>query len=158
MWSHWARPTKRQSFRRGARGQERENKKKLRGLLASLPPKRNATWFFDGLQQYERLPIHPPKHGLPANCAIDSRLWLSRVSVLRASVLYSLFALVYVKPAVCSMVSRQQHTGTSARTTYHSCRKCNIFLFINMNIKRSLYIGQSDASTTKLANGTRTAL
>ena len=33
-----------------------------------------------------------------------------------------------------------------------------IYLFscFNMKLKRSLYIGQSDASTTKLANGTRT--
>ena len=52
----------------------------------------------------------------------------------------------------------QQHTKTSARTTYHSCRKCNIFFYINMIIKRLLYIRQSDASTTKLAIGTRTAL
>ena len=93
---------------------------------------------FDGLQQYERLQIHPPKHGLPANCAIDSRMWLSRVSVLGASLPYPLFARVYIKPAVCSMVSRQQHTGTSVRTTYHSNRKCNIFLFININIQWSL--------------------
>ena len=56
------------------------------------------------------------------------------------------------------MVSWQQHTRTSARTTYHSYRKCNIFFFINMNIKLLLYIGQSDACKTKLANGTRTAL
>ena len=33
-----------------------------------------------------------------------------------------------------------------------------IFFSINMNIKRLLYIGQSDACTTKLANGTRAAL
>ena len=102
--------------------------------------------------------MHPPKHGLPAKYAIDSWLWSSRVFVLGAPVPCLLFALVYVKPAVCSVVSRQQHTGTSARTTYHSYRKCDIFFFININIKRSLYIGQSDASTTKLANGTRTAL
>ena len=35
---------------------------------------------------YGQLPIHPPKHGLPANCAIDRWPWLSRVSVLEASV------------------------------------------------------------------------
>ena len=36
------------------------------------------------------------------------------------------------------MVSRQQHTGTSARTTYYDYVKCNIFFCINMNINRSL--------------------
>ena len=36
--------------------------------------------------------------------------------------------------------------------------KYNIFFFINMNMKQLLYIGQSDACTTKLANGTHTAL
>ena len=104
---------------------------------------------------YDPLPI---KHGLPANYAIDSWPWLSRVSVLGAPVPCLLFAFVYAKHAVCSMVSRQQHTRTSARTTYHSYRKCNIFFSINMNMKKLLYIGKIDASTTKLANGTRTAL
>ena len=33
-----------------------------------------------------------------------------------------------------------------------------IFFLFNMNIKRLLYIGQGVASTTKLANGARTAL
>ena len=33
-----------------------------------------------------------------------------------------------------------------------------IFFFISMNIKQLLYVGQSDACTTKLANGARTAL
>ena len=58
----------------GAWGQEKEEKVFWGGLLASLPPEeRDVTWFFDGLQQYyERLPIHPPKHGLTANYAIDS--------------------------------------------------------------------------------------
>ena len=107
---------------------------------------------------YERLPLHSPRHGLPANYAIDSWPWLSRVSVLGAPVPCLLWALVWGKHAVCSMVSQQQHTRLSARTTYHSCRKCNIFFFINMNIKRLLYIGQSDTCTTKLANATRTAL
>ena len=102
-----------QSFSRRARGQEKETKNKFRGSLASLPPERNFTWFFDGLQQYyERLPIHPPKDGLPANNAIDSWPWLSRVSVLGGPVPYLLFPFVYVKHAVCSMVSRQQHTRT----------------------------------------------
>ena len=36
------------------------------------------------------------------------------------------------------MVSRQQHTGTSARTTYHDYVKYNIFFCINMNINRLL--------------------
>ena len=128
-----------QSFSRGARGQEKEKEHKFRGLLASLPPERNVTWFFDGLQQYyERLPIHPPKHGLPADYAICSWPWLSRVSALGAPVPCLLFALVYVKHAVCSMVSRQQHTRTSARATYHSYRNCNLFFFFEMNIKRLL--------------------
>ena len=39
----------------------------------------------------------------------------------------SCWLLFEVKHAMCSMVSRQQHTRTSARTTYHSYRKCNIF-------------------------------
>ena len=149
-----------QIFSVGVHGAKKKKwRRNFRGLLASLPPERDVTWFFDGLQQcYERLPIHAPKHGLPANYAIDSWPWLSRVSVLGAPVPCLLFALVYVKHAVCSMVSRQQQTRTSARTTYHSDRKCNIFLFINMNIKRLLHIGQRDASTTILANGTRTAL
>ena len=30
---------------------------------------------------YEHLPIHPPEHGLPADCKIDRWWWLSRVSV-----------------------------------------------------------------------------
>ena len=66
---------------------------------------------------YGRLPIHPPKHGLPANCAIDS--WHSCHVSLRWGPLCPelLVALVYVKPAVCSMVSRQQHARTPARTT-----------------------------------------
>ena len=143
----------------GEWGQEKEQKKTYGGLLASLPPDQDATWFFNGLQRYyEGLPIHPPKHGLPANYAIDSWPWLSRVSVLGAHVPCLLFPLVWVKHAVCSMVSRQQHTRTSARTAFHSYRKCNIFFSININIKRLLYSGQSDACTTKLANGTRTAL
>ena len=71
---------------------------------------------------------------------------MSRVSVLGAPVPYPLFALVYVEPTVCSMVSRQQHTETSACTTYRSYSKCNSFVSINMNLKRSLYVGQSDAS------------
>ena len=117
-----------QSFSRGARGQEKERKVIFGGILASLPPERNVTWFFDGLQQYcERLQIHLPKHGLPANYAIYSWPWLSRVSLLGAPVPCFLFPLVYVKRAVCAMVSLQQHTRTSARTTYHSYRKCNIF-------------------------------
>ena len=70
----------------------------------------------------------------------------------------SCLVLFEVKHVVCSMVSRQQHTRTSARTTYYTYRKCNIFFSINMNIKQLVYIGQSDACTTKLANGTRTAL
>ena len=106
-----------QSFSRGARGQEKEKENKFGGLLVSLPPQRNVTLFLDGLQQhYERLPIHPPKHVLPAKYAIYSWPWLSRVSVLGPPVPCLLFALVYVKHAVCSMVSRQQRTRTSART------------------------------------------
>ena len=154
------RTNKKRKEKKWVHGAKKKKKKRnFGGLLASLPPERDVTWFFDGLQQhYERLPMHPPKHGLPANYAIDSWPWLSRVSVLGAPVPCLLFARVWVKHAVCSMVSRQQHTRTSARTTYHSYRKCNIFFFINMNIKRLLYIGQSDACTTKLANSTRTAL
>ena len=45
-----------------------------------------------------------------------------------------LLALVWVKHAVCSMVSRQEHTRSSARTTHHSYRKCIFFFFINMSI------------------------
>ena len=73
---------------------KKKRKRHFGGLLARLPPERNATWFFDGLQQYyERLPIHPPKHGLPANYAIDSWPWLSHVSMLGAPVPCLLFAL-----------------------------------------------------------------
>ena len=51
---------------------KKKRKRKIGSLLASLPPERNVTWLFDGLEYYDRLPIHPPKHGLPANCAFDS--------------------------------------------------------------------------------------
>ena len=74
---------------------KKKRKRYFGGLLASLPPERDVTCFVDSLQQYhERLPIHPPKHGLPANYAIDSWPWLSRVSVLGAPVPCLLFALV----------------------------------------------------------------
>ena len=107
----------------GAWGQEKKKKKKW-SLLASLPPERDVTWFFDSLQQYyERLPKHPPKHGLSANYTIDSWSWLSRASVLEAPVPCLLLAVVWVKHAVCSMTSRQQKTRTSARITYHSYRE-----------------------------------
>ena len=47
----------------GKKKKQRTHKKIERnfgGLLASLPPERDVTWFFDGLQQYyERLSIHP---------------------------------------------------------------------------------------------------
>ena len=111
---------------------------------------------------YERLPIHPPKHGPPDNYATDSWPWLSRVSVLGAPVRCLLLALVWVKHAACSMVSR--HHNQNVRSYDVSfLQKINvirpgIFFSTNMNIKRLLYIGQSDACTTKLANGTRTAL
>ena len=144
----------------GAWGQQNEKKKIFWGDYWRVC--HQVTWFFDGLQQYsERLAIHPPKHGQLANYAIDSWLWLSRVFVLGAHVPCLLLDLVWVKHAVCSVVSRQQHTRTSAGAMYHSYRKCNIlgvFFFINKNIKRLLYIGHSDACTTTLANGTCTAL
>ena len=132
------RTNKKRKERKWVHGVKKKKRKRhFEVLLASLPPEWDVTWFFDGRQQYyERLPIHPPKHGLPANYAIDSWPWLSRVSVLGAPVPCLLFVLVWVKHGVCSMVSRQQHTRTSARTTYHSYRKSNIFFFINMNIKR----------------------
>ena len=114
----------------GTWGQENEKVNKFWGVYWRICHQNDATWFFDDLQQYyERLPIHPPKHGLPANHAIDSWLWLSRVSVLGAPVRCLWLALVWVKHSVCSMVSRQQHTRirTSACTTYHSHRKCIFF-------------------------------
>ena len=54
------------------------------GLLA-CPPAENKEVSLSAAA-YERLPIHPPKHGLPANFANDSWPWLSRLSVLRAPV------------------------------------------------------------------------
>ena len=45
---------------------------------------------------YKQLPKHPPKHGLPANCAIDRWPWLSCVSVLEALVPCTL-----VRPCLC---------------------------------------------------------
>ena len=122
----------------GAWGQYKENVNKFWGVYWQVCHQNDAAWFFDDLQQYyERLPIHPPKHGLPANYAIDSWLWLSRVSVLGAPVRCLLLALVWVKHAVCSMVSRQQHTRIrqSARTTYHSYRKGNIFFLFQYEPK-----------------------
>ena len=114
----------------GAWGQEKEKVNTFWGVYWRICHQNDATWFFDDLQQYyERLPIHPPKHGLTANYAIDSWLWLSCVYVLGAPVRCHLLALVWVKHAVCSMVSRQQHTRirTSARTTYLFYRRSNIF-------------------------------
>ena len=68
-------------------GAKTKKKGHFGGLLASLPPERDVTCFFDGLQQYdERLPIHLPKHAPPANYAIDSWPRLSRVSMLWAPV------------------------------------------------------------------------
>ena len=145
----------------GAWGQEEEKVNIFWGVYWRVCHQNDSTWFFDDLQQYYgQLPIHPPKHRLPANYAIDSWLWLSRVSVLGAPVRCLLLALVWVKHAVCSMVSRQQDTRirTSARTTYNSYRKCNNFFSLNMNIKLLIFTGQSDSCTTKLGNGTRTAL
>ena len=112
----------------GARGQEIEKKNTFWGVYWRVCHQNGMWWFFDGLHQYyERLPIQPPKHGLPANYATDSWPWLSLVSVLGAPVPCLLLDLVWVKHAVSSMVSGQKHTRTSARTTYHSYRKCNIF-------------------------------
>ena len=128
---NWQKETNKEKGKEmGAWGQEKEKVNNFWGVYWRVCHQNDDTWFFDDLQQYyERLPIHPPKHGLTANYAIDSWLWLSRVSVLGAPVRCLLLALVWVKHAVCSMVSRQQHTRirTSARTTYHSYRKCNIF-------------------------------
>ena len=75
----------------GAWGQEKEKKNQFWGVYwrgCHQNGMSHVTWFFDDLQQYyERLSIHPPKHGLPANYAIDSWPWLSRVSVLGAPAL-----------------------------------------------------------------------
>ena len=65
------------------------------GSTGESATRTGCSWFFDDLQQcYKRLPIHPPKHGLPAKYAMDSWPWLSRFSVLRAPVPCLLFALV----------------------------------------------------------------
>ena len=64
---------------RGARGQEKERKKEIRESTCESATGTKFHEVFDGLQHYERLTIHPQKHGLPANCAIDSWPWLSRV-------------------------------------------------------------------------------
>ena len=90
------RTNKKRKERKWVHGAKKKKRKiHFGGLLASLPPERDVTWFFDGLQPYyERLPIHPPKHGLPANYAVDSWPWLSRVSVLGAPVPCLLLALV----------------------------------------------------------------
>ena len=83
------------NWKKKQRTNKKRKKRNFRGIVASLPPERDVTWFFDGLQQYyERLPIHPPRHGLPANHAIDSWPWLSRFSVLGAPVPCLLFAIV----------------------------------------------------------------
>ena len=57
----------------GAWGQEKEKVNKFGGVYWRVCHQNDATLFFDDLQQYyERFPIHPPKHGLPENYAIDS--------------------------------------------------------------------------------------
>ena len=47
------------------------------GLLASLPPEQSLSTI-----DYDRPPIHRPKHGLLANCVTDSWPYLSHVSAL----------------------------------------------------------------------------
>ena len=86
---NWKKETNKENGKEmGAWGQEKEKVNKFWGVYWRVCHQNDATWFFDDLQQYyERLPIHPPKHGLPANYAIDSWPWMSRVSVLGASAL-----------------------------------------------------------------------
>ena len=76
-------------------------------------------------------------------------------------------ALPLVRSCLCKTCSVPDGLAAPAHRNVRSydvpflqetCRKHIMFLLINMNIKRSLYIKQSDASTTKLENGTRTAL
>ena len=119
---------------------KKKGKRKFGGLLASLPPERNFTWFSDDLQQcYERPPIHPPKHGLPANCAIDSWPWLSRVSVLGAPVPCTLVRSCLCKTLRCERWS----SSTPERPLVRRIILTGIvffFLCINMNMKNGRYI------------------
>ena len=130
------------TFLVGAHGSKnKKGKRKFGGVISSLPPERSFTCFFDGLQYYERLPTHPPKHGLPANCAIDSWLWLSRVSVLGGPVPCTLVRSCSYK--TCGLLD-----GLAAHQnvrSYDVSFLLEIISFcINMKIKRSLYIGQSE--------------
>ena len=136
---------------------KKKGKRKFGGLLASLPPEQNFTWFFDGLQYYERLPIHPPKQGLPANCAIDSCSRGCHVSLCWGPLCPALlFAFVDVKLAVVLDGLAAHQNVRSYEVSF--LQEMQYFFLHSYEHKRPLYIGQSDASTTKLANGTRAAL
>ena len=126
------------------------------GGLLSSPPADNKEVSFSTVD-YERFPIHPPKHGLPANCAIGSWPWLSRVSVLRAPVPCTL-----VRPCLCKICRVLRWSRGSSTQERHLVRCViitlnEIFIYSLTSTSTSRYIfGQSDTSTTKLGNGTRT--
>ena len=111
--------------------------------------------YFDGepSSYYERVPKYPPKHGLPTNNAIDSWPWSSRVCVggpcalpLVRSCLSRTCGVLDGLAAAAHQNARSYDVSSSQEMSYLA-----FFFFDNMNIKRSLHIGQSDASTTKLA-------
>ena len=109
---------------------------------------------------YKRLSIHPPKHGLPANYAIDSWSWLSRTCLCIGSpgALPLVGSCLGKTCGVLDGLTVAAHQNQNSYDVSFLRRKRTIFFSINMKIKRLLYMGQSDACTTKLANGTRTAL
>ena len=135
---------------------KKEEKTNFGGLLAILPPERNVTWFFDGLQYYEWLPIHPPNHGLPANCRDRQLAVVVTCLCVGGSCALHSRSLLFMQNLRCARWSSSTPERPIERRTILTGNV--VFFCINTNTKRSKYIGQSDATTTKLAKGSHTAL
>ena len=93
------------TFLVGVHGAKKQKgRRKFGGLFASLPPERASTWFFDGLL------VLRTTSDTPIEARTTGQLCDRQLAVVVMCLCWGLlcpallFALVYAKPAVCSMV------------------------------------------------------